>query len=150
MAADPTRVADGLVIVACCREKRVTSGPVPALDLYEGWVVPLIRDRIARPGGPRERVLVLSALYGLITADTPVTTYEQPMTDERQHVLGTTAPRALRRHLARHPTSQALLLMISSYARVLGPVPVSTTLLITDPMRRHDDIHTVLDSWNWP
>ncbi|MGW2183260.1 DUF6884 domain-containing protein [Streptomyces sp. NPDC001732] len=140
----------GLVVVACCKEKRVTAGPVPALDLYEGWVVPLIRDRVTERSGLRARVLVLSALYGLVTADALVTTYEQPMSEERARVLAGTAPQILRRHLARFPSSEALLLMEPPYAAVLGPVPVARTHLITDPMNRHAEIHAVLDSWSWP
>jgi hypothetical protein len=140
----------GLVVVACCKEKRVTTDPVPALDLYEGWVVPLIRDRVAGHGGLRNRVLVLSALYGLVTADALVSTYEQPMTEERARVLAGTAPEVLRRHLARFPSCEALLLMEPPYAEVLGPVPVAKTRLITDPMDRHAEIHAVLDAWSWP
>ncbi|MEU2232593.1 DUF6884 domain-containing protein [Streptomyces vietnamensis] len=140
----------GLVVVACCKEKRVTTDPLPALDLYEGWVVPLIRDRVTERSGLRSRVLVLSALYGLVTADAPVSTYEQPMTEERARVLADTTPTVLRRHLARFPSSEALLLMEPPYAQVLGPVPVTKTHLITDPMDRHADIHAVLDSWSWP
>ncbi|MCC2275458.1 hypothetical protein LKL35_08485 [Streptomyces sp. ET3-23] len=142
--------ATGLVIVACCKEKCVTSAPVPALDLYEGWVVPLVRDRVAGAHGLRSRVLVLSALYGLITADTPVTTYEQPMTGERARALAGPARRVLSRHLGRFPSSEALLLMERPYADVLGPVPVTKTHLITDPIDRHADIHAVLNSWSWP
>lgn len=138
------------MVVACCKEKRVTTDPVPALDLYEGWVVPLIRDRVSERSGLRSRVLVLSALYGLVTAIAPVATYEQPMTEERARVLAGTAPAVLRRHLARFPSSEALLLMERPYAEVLGPVPVTRTHLITDPMERHTDIHAVLDSWSWP
>ncbi|WP_182604759.1 DUF6884 domain-containing protein [Streptomyces alkaliphilus] len=140
----------GVVVVACCKEKRVTTDPIPALDLYEGWVVPLIRDRVAGHGGLRNRVLVLSALHGLVTADALVSTYEQPMTEERARVLAGTAPEVLRRHLARFPSCEALLLMEPSYAEVLGPVPVTRTRLITDPMERHAEIHAVLDSWSWP
>ncbi|MFG2869028.1 DUF6884 domain-containing protein [Streptomyces sp. NPDC048338] len=140
----------GLVVVACCKEKRVTTGPVPALDLYEGWVVPLIRDRVSGRSGLRSRVLVLSALYGLVTADALVSTYEQPMTEERARVLAGTAPAVLRGHLACFPSSEALLLMEPPYAHVLGPVPVARTRLITDPMERHAEIHAVLDSWSWP
>lgn len=149
VAADHA-VSDGLVVVACCKEKRVTAAPLPALDLYEGWVIPLIRDRVAEHSGPRARVLVLSALYGLVSADAPVTTYERPMTEGRASVLAGTAPSVLRRHLARFPSSEALLLMEAPYAEVLGTVPVTRTRLITDPMDRHADIHAVLDSWSWP
>ncbi|MGW7199541.1 DUF6884 domain-containing protein [Streptomyces chryseus] len=138
------------MVVACCKEKRVTAAPLPALDLYEGWVVPLIRDRVTARSDLRSRVLVLSALFGLVTADAPVTTYEQPMTEERSRVLSGTAPQILRRHLARFPSSEALLLMEPPYAQVLGPVPVTRTHLIADPMDRHADIHAVLDSWSWP
>ncbi|GAA5604499.1 Uncharacterised protein [Streptomyces griseus] len=143
-------VTDGLVVVACCKEKRVTTAPLPALDLYEGWVVPLIRDRVNAHGVLRSRVLVLSALYGLVTADAPVTTYEQPMTEQRASVLAGSAQSVLRRHLARFPSSEALLLMEAPYAGVLGTVPVTRTHLITDAMDRHADIHAVLDSWSWP
>ncbi|WP_338673890.1 DUF6884 domain-containing protein [Streptomyces sp. SCSIO 30461] len=141
---------NGLVVVACCKEKRVTTDPIPALDLYEGWVVPLVRDRVTERSGLRARVLVLSARYGLVTADAPVSTYEQPMTEERARVLTGPTSQALRRHLARFPSSEALLLMEPPYAKVLGPIPVTRTYLITDPMDRRIDIHAVLDSWSWP
>ncbi|MFJ2744793.1 DUF6884 domain-containing protein [Streptomyces sp. NPDC087440] len=150
MAAEGLDVTDGLVIVGCSQRKRVTSGPVPALDLYEGWVVPLLRERVTGHPAARRRVLVLSARYGLMTADTPVETYDQPMTSERQRTLHHTTPERVLQHLGRLPSSEALVLTEDVYAQVLGPVPVATTHLITNPQDRHDDVHAVLNSWNWP
>ncbi|WP_354384155.1 hypothetical protein [Streptomyces sp. PvR034] len=57
-----------------------------------------------------------------MTADAPVTTYEQPMTEERASVLTGTAPSVLRRRLGRFPSSEALPLMEPLYAEVLGKV----------------------------
>ncbi|MCB5908096.1 DUF6884 domain-containing protein [Streptomyces pinistramenti] len=149
MAGD-RMACEGLVIVACCEEKAVTSAPVPALDLYQGWVVPLVRDRVASSSAHRAHVLVLSALHGLITADTLISTYEQPMTAERAAVVRRRAPGRLATHLARHPAREALLLMEPDYVEALGPLPLPVTHIITDPMARHDDIHAVLTSWSWP
>ncbi|AJT62430.1 hypothetical protein T261_0741 [Streptomyces lydicus] len=150
MVVDQDNITDGLLIVSCSRRKAVTSRPVPALDLYQGWVVPLVRARLGAHGAARRRVLILSALHGLIAADHPVTTYEQPMTVEQQRIVSTTAPETLRRHLAAHRTTRALLLMEAPYAQALGPVPVQDVRLITDPMDRHDEVHCILDSWSWP
>ncbi|MEV3925900.1 DUF6884 domain-containing protein [Actinomadura coerulea] len=141
---------EGLVIVACSKRKIVTSHPVPALELYQGWVVPQVRQRVQGKPALRSRVLVISALHGLITADTAITTYEQPMTAERQAVIASTAPARLKTHLAKYPAREALLLMEPDYVQSLVPLPVPVVHTITDPMNHHSDIDAVLTSWRWP
>ncbi|MEE1823893.1 hypothetical protein PUR61_17085 [Streptomyces sp. BE20] len=146
MAAD----IRGLVVVGCSKEKTVTSRPVPALDLYQGWCVPALRHRLAPASPERTRVLVLSAHYGLVTADAPLLTYEQPMTPARAQALREPVRQALAEHLAAHPADEALLLLAPDYLDVLGPLPLDVVHTITDPITHLDAVHRVLDSWSWP
>ncbi|MFF4924213.1 DUF6884 domain-containing protein [Kitasatospora sp. NPDC001261] len=140
----------GLVIVGCSRRKTVTSQPVPALDLYQGWCVPELRRRLPPGAAQRARTLVLSAQHGLVGADQPLATYEQPMTPERTRALRAPVRRALTAHLNAHPASEALLLLEAAYLEVLGDLPVPVVHSFTDPLARIADVHRILDSWSWP
>jgi hypothetical protein len=140
----------GLVVVGCSKEKTVTSQPVPALDLYQGWCVPALRHRLASGSPSRTRVLVLSAHYGLVTADAPLLTYEQPMTPARARALREPVRQTLAEHLAAQSTSEALLLLAPDYLDVLGPLPLHVVHTITDPITHLGAVHRVLDSWSWP
>ncbi|MEV0536766.1 DUF6884 domain-containing protein [Kitasatospora sp. NPDC050463] len=142
--------AGGLVIVGCSRRKIITSNPVPALDLYQGWCIPELRQRLPTGTPERARVLVLSAGHGLVGADQPLTTYEQPMTAERARALRGPVRQALTTHLSIHPAHELLLLLESAYRDVLGDLPLPVVHLITDPTTHIADVHRILDSWSWP
>ncbi|WP_158851152.1 DUF6884 domain-containing protein [Saccharothrix deserti] len=67
----------GLVIVSCSREKAVTTTPVPALDLYQGALVPHLREHLADVY--RSRIRILSAEHGLLHPDEPIGTYDHKL-----------------------------------------------------------------------
>lgn len=148
MDAEPR--TDTLVIVGCCREKTVTSGPVPALDLYQGWCVPMLRDYAPAGSGLRAGICVLSARYGLISADEPAETYEQPLTARIARELRPRATAQLAARLREHPVSAALLLVAPDYLELLGPLPLPEIHTITDPTIRPDAVRRVLSAWRWP
>ncbi|MQS38311.1 phosphoribosyltransferase family protein [Streptomyces katsurahamanus] len=138
----------GLVVTGCSHRK--AAGIRPALELYEGWCFPQLRARIADRPEFRARTLVLSARHGLLTADTPVAPYEQPLTPERARELREQVSAGLRKHLARHPAEEVLLLMEPLYARTLGRVPVPVVHTVTDPAGHWPAAARVLDGWGWP
>jgi hypoxanthine phosphoribosyltransferase len=138
------------VIVGCSRRKLDTAAPVPALDLYQGWCVPQLRQRVGTAPDFRARSLVLSARHGLVGADTPLTAYEQPLTPQRAAELRDPVREALREHLAAYPTEQALLLLEPAYLDLVGIVPVSVVHTITDPVSHWGAAVAVLDAWGWP
>ncbi|MDT0307645.1 hypothetical protein RM780_11810 [Streptomyces sp. DSM 44917] len=146
MAADSLA---GLVVVGCSRRKLVTSGPVPALDRYQGWYAPPLRARLAAHPEYRSRVLVMSARWGLLRADHPVATYEQPLTAERARELRGPVRRALARHLSDFPAREALLLLEPAYLRLLGTPGVPVAHTISRP-GRFADACRLLDAWGWP
>ncbi|RBQ18070.1 hypothetical protein DP939_22165 [Spongiactinospora rosea] len=141
MAADPR---SGLVIVGCSRRKLDTAQPVPALELYQGWCFPQLRARIARGPAYRDRVLILSALHGLIPADTPITPYDQQLTPRRAAQLRPTTAATL----ASRPASRVLLLLEPRYRDALPDLP--NTIEINDAVRDWPKAAAVLDSWGWP
>ncbi|WP_147255922.1 DUF6884 domain-containing protein [Streptomyces sp. PT12] len=146
MGAD---LMDGLVVVGCSRRKTVTSRPVPALELYQGGCVPRLRDRLGADAGRRRQVLVLSARHGLVPADAPLETYDQPLTERRARVLCQPVRHALTVHLAIHPTREALLLLEPAYLQVLGTPPVPVVHVITDPVAHFGAAEKILATWGW-
>lgn len=143
----------GLVIIGCSRRKARGDVFMPALDLYEGNGVPLLRGRISDSPAHRERVLILSARYGLVGPDEPIKPYDQRMSSQRSRTLRTSCARVLSDHLARYPADEALLLMEPAY---LAAVPddlylrVPVIHVIARPITDWTRAERVLDSWSWP
>lgn len=140
---------EGLIVVGCSRSKTVTSAPVPALELYQGWCMPKLRDRIGHLPQACERTMILSARHGLIAAHAPVTTYDQAMTPERASQLRPACATALSRQLAAHPSNRALLLAEPLYLDALGPLPVTEVHTVTRPLEEWDDVEQTLADWGW-
>ncbi|MFI0420506.1 DUF6884 domain-containing protein [Spongiactinospora sp. 9N601] len=141
MAADPR---SELIIVGCSRRKLDTTQPVPALELYQGWCFPQLRARIPSSPAYRDRVLILSALHGLIPADTPVAPYDLRLTPRRAAELRPATVVTL----AGRPASRVLLLLEPRYRDALPDLP--NTIEINDPVREWPKVAAVLDAWGWP
>ncbi|MFD4479866.1 DUF6884 domain-containing protein [Streptomyces sp. NPDC058471] len=141
---------EGVVVVGCSRRKAATTDPVPALDLYQEWFIPQLRSLLGPAGSPwRDRVLILSARHGLITADTPLTPYDQRMTADRANALQSQTRTTLAGHLDLRPATQALVLLEPLYQEALGDIPVRTVHTFTDPVTDFDAVRRVLNSWSW-
>lgn len=72
-----------LLLIACSGRK--LSGTHRAIDLYHGVMFQVLRKWMPREAAPD--VYIISALRGVVHADTRIATYEQPMTEERQQLL---------------------------------------------------------------
>ena len=68
---------EGLLIVSCSKEKLVTDEPVPALELYQGALVPYLRDHLDEVY--HSRIRILSARYGLLRPDDRIHPYDQKL-----------------------------------------------------------------------
>lgn len=71
-----------VLFVGCSRRKLISSVPEPALELYRGGGVPEIRDCVDRYPLLRERVFILSAKYGLLSANERIASYDLILTLE--------------------------------------------------------------------
>ncbi|MFI1765256.1 DUF6884 domain-containing protein [Streptomyces sp. NPDC020800] len=151
----PVPVPGTLVMAGCSRRKATGASPVPALDLYQGGIVPQLRDRLAGHPQVLERVWFLSAEHGLLGARSPVLPYERPLTDARARLLRPAVCAAVRERLDAldHHPAQILLVAEPAYlsllADVLGDEDRPRIRWITDP-RGWDEASAVLDDWNWP
>lgn len=151
MNISPLPAEHGLIIVGCSRRKRATLTPISALDLYEGGCVPGLRDRLGANKRLRKRIRILSALHGLLTADTRITPYDRRLS-------GWTDAWALRDRVA--PQLDSDLANVTHVLAVVEPL----YLVAVEPMvLRHHEAHLnwisdprgwnraarVLDNWGW-
>ena len=86
-----------LLILGCSATKRHDAGLLPALHRYDGPLYRIIRRALAeRPQlAARLTIRILSAEYGLISADTPIPDYDRRMTPARAMELQPTVAAAL-------------------------------------------------------
>lgn len=143
------RPTDGLVVIGCSRRKLPGTDPIPALDLYQGWCFPQLRERIAGRPEFRARTLVLSARHGLIGADEPIAPYYQVLTPQRALSQRDLVSAVLADHLARHPAQEALLLLEPLYFQMLELPPLPVVHQVSDPVSHWPQAARVLDGWGW-
>jgi hypothetical protein len=72
-----------LLIIACSGPK--LAGVHRAIDLYQGVMFQVLRKWVPAAGAPD--IYILSAKHGLVHSSALVESYEQPMTEDRQHEL---------------------------------------------------------------
>jgi hypothetical protein len=90
-----------LLILACSQRKSSRKGKVRAIDRYDGPTFRVLRKYLReRPDG-RLSILVLSAKYGLISADQPIDNYDLRLTRERAERLRPTVLRFAAQVLSR-------------------------------------------------
>lgn len=147
----PVPVERGLIIAGCSRRKKPTEKPIPALDLYEGGCIPGLRDRLGNDTRFRQRIRIISALYGLLHADSPVVHYDRRLTNLAD-------ADALRQHVAPHLNDQlaavthVLALVEPLYLFALEPVVHRLDAIRLYWIAAPRDWHraaAVLDTWGW-
>ncbi|WP_435158099.1 DUF6884 domain-containing protein [Amycolatopsis sacchari] len=135
----PLPVEHGLIIVGCSRRKRPTSTPIPALDLYEGGCIPGLRNRLGENKPVRKRIRILSALHGLLSADSLITPYDRRLSNRADAY-------ALRDRVA--PQLDADLVNVAQVLAVVEPL----YLLALEPVVRRLDalrLHWIADPRGW-
>jgi len=150
-AADP--VAGRMVILGCTARKSAIPGPLPALELYDGGCVPSLRARLGGDSRLRDRVRFLSAEHGLVTADTPLHSYDRPLDLDRAVALRPAVMSALHREMVVNGVPHEVLVV----AEPLYLVLLADLLALPARPRVHwiPDAHgwpqaqAVLDQWRW-
>lgn len=69
-----------LLIIACSEKKLPTSRPVSTINRYNGPAFRVLRKYLRRAEKELLTVLILSAKYGLIPAETKIPYYDQQLT----------------------------------------------------------------------
>lgn len=151
--ADADPVTGRMVILGCSARKSATPGPLPALELYDGGCVPSLRVRLGGDLRLRARVRFLSAEHGLVTADTPLHTYDRSLDPDRAVVLRPAVISALHREMVVDGVPYEVLVV----AEPLYLVLLADLLALPARPRVHwvpdahgwEQAHAVLDQWGW-
>lgn len=142
-----------LVIVGCSAEKTPAPRPLAALELYNGGCVPALRARLGHQPHLRARVRFLSAMHGLVTADTPLSSYDLPLDAARADALRPQVAERLHAELTARLPSNVLVIAEPLYLVLLADL-----LALPERPRVHwvpDHAHgwpqaaAILDSWHW-
>lgn len=155
MNTAPARLGLPLVILGCSRRKRRTRTPIPALELYEGGCIPELRRRLGNRPAFRDRVRILSAEHGLITADLPLLPYDRVLTDQRAVELRPQVTAALCREIETAGPLKAVLVAAEPRYQALVTEPLTGRFTCPD-LQIVSDVHgwgaisAILDSWGWP
>lgn len=142
-----------VIIVGCSARKLRTTTAVAALDLYQGWCVPRLRAHVDGHPSRREHVLVLSARYGLVLAETPLLPYDQPLAPPRAAHLRPQIHRAWVQQTQHTVVGELLLLLAPAYLELIAPSllrrPPVVVHWIPDPTQAWEHAITVLNRWGW-
>jgi hypothetical protein len=150
----PTDLSRRLIIVGCSAEKTPTDQALPAMDLYDGGCVPPLRARLGHLPDRRAHVRFLSAQHGLVTADTPLRTYDRALDPVRAHELRHVVAQQLQTEFAAKGVPDSILLV----AEPLYLVLIADLFAMPERPRVHwipDHAHgwpqaaTILDEWGW-
>ena len=128
------QVGRRLLLLACTQTKRHASGPMPALRRYDGPSFRVLRKwQSANPDeAARLDILILSAKFGLITADAPITDYDRRLTPERADELGQAVSAGLTAFVTQHGPYTATLVHLGKDYR-----PAIVLEQIQDPAFGH-------------
>lgn len=77
-----------LLLLSCSKRKLHTSGLLPAIERYDGNAFRVVRRAQREGRAPGDlAILILSAKYGLIGPECPLTNYDQQMSTDRALAL---------------------------------------------------------------
>jgi hypothetical protein len=133
MVSDPR-----LLILSCSQRKRPEAGLLPAIERYDGpafWV--LRRFLREQPEKVRQLdVFILSAAYGLISAEYPIRDYDQVMTSQRAAELHDEVLGILTSSLSGNNYGSVCLAMSKAYLAALegwsALIPQGVRVVLTD------------------
>jgi hypothetical protein len=92
-----------LLILACSQRKRPAKGLLPAVERYDGPAFLVLRRYLREVADDGLTVLVLSAKYGLISADRRIPDYDQRLTRDSARKLQSQVLATARAALAERP-----------------------------------------------
>jgi hypothetical protein len=123
-----------LLILACSQRKRSESDRLPAIERYDGPPFRVLRRYLRSGDANQLDVCILSAEYGLISANQLIAYYDRKMTPGRARELNAAAISRLRQITMPGLYSQIMLSMGSTYLQAVDGwaciIPEGTTVRI--------------------
>ena len=116
----PSTAPTRLLILSCSQRKLLAAGELPALERYDGPPYRVLRRYLRTTPAPDVAVLILSARYGIITANTPIAWYDQRMTVSRAAALRGDIERTIAHYLDTHAMTASCICMGKPYRAALG------------------------------
>lgn len=109
------------LIVGCSRRKTPNAVQTPALDLYQGWCFPWLRERVAVGLITTDQIFILSALHGLVGAQDLVDSYDCELSPTQALFIRPRVAASLRaRVLQRLDPDEILVVAEARYYEVLA------------------------------
>ena len=146
---------DRMMIVGCTRRKTNTAAPVLAYQLYQGGIVPALRDRLGDSPARWSAVRFLSARHGLIPATMPLLPYNQRLTTTRARELRPAVQQELATVFGHYGTPAEVLVVCEPQYLVLladlFAIPARPVVhWVSDVRDGWPQAAAVLDEWRWP
>jgi hypothetical protein len=128
LPGDAPSLARRLLVLACSARKRKDTGPLPALERYDGPAFRVLRKFRAGAADPPD-VLVLSAKYGLVPSAREIPHYDTCMTPELAGEMRADVLRVLGEAVARGGHAEVAFCLGAAYrAAVAGFEPAGVTV----------------------
>lgn len=115
------------VFLSCSRTKRPASGPLPAVERYDGPLFRVLRGYLGDAEGDVPSVWVISAKYGLISGQEKIRNYDQMLKNELGAPFLRMVGKGLQGAYESEPWDEALMLGGEQYRRAvtLGAATIS-------------------------
>lgn len=117
MIPEPKR----LLILACSQRKHPDPGLLPAIERYDGPQFGVLRKFLLEQPAKAQLVdtFILSAKFGLISVDQPISNYDYKMSPQRAQALQPKVTSALEQILQTNPYSELFISLGQSYWQAL-------------------------------
>lgn len=111
------------LIVSCTERKVPNTEKIPAVDRYDGPTFRIIRKYLCTTPAEEQdvHILIVSAEYGLIQAETPINNYDRKMTAARAIELREAIVRRLRKTMESQHYTEIFLALGKTYQKSLEP-----------------------------
>jgi hypothetical protein len=144
-------VTDRWLIVGCSRRKLNVDGPVEAIHLYQGGLVPELRALTEARPELVSSVSIISGRYGLLAATDKIRSYDVELDESAALALQPLVTEQIRRRVASVTPKSVLVLAEPPYALALAALDNLRTVVhwCTNPTEMRPEATRVLRSWGW-
>lgn len=108
------------VFLGCSRRKTLDANLLPAIERYDGPCFRVLRRYLRDEIIDVPQVWILSARFGLLSAEQRIPSYEESMSPKRANELRSAVFRVFLRSWQSHPFKEAFVNLGANYARVMS------------------------------
>ena len=100
------------IIITSCSKTKINGENIPAMSLYNGPAFKILRKHEFSP----KNLYIISAKYGLISGDSPISYYDQKMTSKRAIELSKSISSKIINIVETNPDAEILVNLGKTYA----------------------------------